>query len=91
MWNRKRFLAFLGINAYRGNNKFGTSVHRKSTFSGIYTNYKSFTATECKSSVITTLLYWSFTIVSDYHKLHEETVKLKSVLRQNKYPTQFLD
>ena len=91
MWNRKRFLAFLGINAYRGNNKFGTSVHRKSTFSGIYTNYKSFTATECKSSVITTLLYRSFTIVSDYHKLHEETVKLKSVLRQNKYPTQFLD
>ena len=31
-------------------------------------------------SLITTLLYRGFTIVSDYHKLHEEVVKLKSVL-----------
>ena len=88
---KDRFLAFLDINVYRGTNKFETSVHCKSTFSGVYTNYTSFIATEYKSSLITTLLYRSFTIVSDYHKLHEETVKLKSVLRQNGYPTQFLD
>ena len=66
-------------------------MHRKSTFSGDYTNYKSFIATEYKSSLITTLLYRRFTIVSDYHKLHEEIVMLKSVLRQNGYPTRFLD
>ena len=88
---KDRSLAFLDINVYRGNNKFETSVHCKSTFSGVYTNYRSFIATECKTSLITTLLYRSFTIVSDYHNLHEETVKLKSVLRQNGYPTQFLD
>ena len=86
-----RSLAFLDINVYRGNNKFETSVHRKSTFSGVYTNYRSFIATEDKSSLINTLLYRSFAIVSDYHKLHKEIVKLKSVLRQNEYPTQFLD
>ena len=57
--------------------KFETSVHLKSTFSGVYTNYRSFIATEYKSSLITTLLYGSFTIVSDYHKSHEEIVKLK--------------
>ena len=34
-----------------------------------------------KSSLITALLYRRFTIVSDYYKLHEEIVKLKSVLR----------
>ena len=82
---------FLDTNVYRGNNRFETSVYRKSTFSGAYTNYRSFIATEYKSSLITTLLYRSFTIVSDYHKLHEEIVKLKSVLRQNGYPTRFLD
>ena len=88
---KDRSLAFLDINVYRGNNKFETSVHRKSTFSGVYTKYRSFVATDYKSSLITTLLYRSFTIVSDYHKLHEEIVKLKSVLRQNGYPTRFLD
>ena len=57
----------------------------------MYTNYRSFNATEYKSSLITTLLYRSFTIISDYNKLHEEVVKLKSVLRQNRYPARFLD
>ena len=71
--------------------KFETSVHLKSTFSGVYTNYRSFIATEYKSSLITTLLYGSFTIVSDYHKPHEEVVKLNWVLRKNGYPTRFLD
>ena len=82
---------FLKTLPYRGNNKFETSVHRKSTFSGIYTNYRSFIATGYKRSLITTLLYRSFTIISDYHKLQEEIVKLKSVLRQNGYTTRFLD
>ena len=80
---KDRSLTFLDINVYRGNNKFETSVHRKSTFSEIYTNYRSFIETEYKSSLITTQLYRSFTLVSDYHKMHEEIVKLKSVPRQN--------
>ena len=88
---KDRSLAFLVIDVYWGNNKFETSVHLKSTFSGGYTNYRSFIATEYKSSLITTLLYRSFTIVSNCHKLHKEIVKLKSVLRQNGYPTQFQD
>ena len=40
-------------------------------------------ATENTSSLMTTLLCRSFTIVSDYHKLHKEIVELKSVLREN--------
>ena len=72
---------FFGINVYRGTNKFETPVHQKSKFSGVYTNYKSFTSTEYKSSLITILLYRNFTIVSDYDKLHEEIEKLKLVLQ----------
>ena len=65
-----------------GKNKFETSVHRKSTFSGVYTEYKS--------SLITTLLYRSFTIVSNYHKLQEEIVS--DVSAKTKWiPTRFLD
>ena len=66
-------------------------MHCKSTFSGVYTNYRSFVATDYKSSLSTSLLYRTFTIVSDYHKLHKEIVKLKSVLRQNGYPMRFLE
>ena len=88
---KDRSLAFLDINVYRGNNKFETSVHHKSTSSGVYTNYESFISTEYKSSLSTTLLYRSFTIVCDHHKLHEEIVKLKSELMQNGYPPRFLD
>ena len=87
---KDRSLAFLDINVYRGNNKSETSVHRKSKSSGVYTNYRSFISTEHKSSLTTTMLYRSFTIVCDYHKLHEEIVKLKSEPRQNGYPTRFL-
>ena len=61
----------LDINVYRGNNKLETSVHRKSTFFRVYTNHRSIIASEHKSSLMTTPLY-SFSTVSDYHKLPEE-------------------
>ena len=94
MWNREIWISRVfrhNIGNNRGNNKFETTVHRKSKFSGVYTNCRSFIATEYKNSLITTLLYRSFAIISNYHKLHEEIAKLKLVLRQNGYPTRFLD
>ena len=78
---KDKSLTFLDINVYRGYNKFEISVHHKSTFSGIYINYVSFIGTQYKSSLITTLSFRFFTIISNYHKLDEDIVKLKSVLR----------
>ena len=71
---KERSLAFLDIDISRVNNKFEVSVHHKSAFFGVYTNYRSFIATEYKSSLITTLLHRSFTIASDYYKLPKEIV-----------------
>ena len=71
---KERSLAFLDIDISRVNNKFEVSVHHKSAFFGVYTNYRPFIATEYKSSLITTLLHRSFTIVSDYYKLAKEIV-----------------
>ena len=48
---KDRSLAVLDFDVYRGNNKFETSVYRKSTFSGVYTNNRSFIATEYKQWV----------------------------------------
>ena len=38
-------LAFLDVNVYRDADKFSSSVHRKETFSGVYTNFRSFLPT----------------------------------------------
>ena len=35
-------LSFPDVTITRENNKFVTSVYRKSTFSGVFTNFKSF-------------------------------------------------
>ena len=35
-------LPFLDVNVFRDANHFSTTVHRKATFSGVYTNFKSF-------------------------------------------------
>ena len=35
-------LPFLDINIFLENDKFATNIYRKKTFSGVYTNFKSF-------------------------------------------------
>ena len=42
---KDKFLVFLNINFHRSSNSFETSVHRISTFSGVYTGYRSFVPT----------------------------------------------
>ena len=46
-------IAFLDIKITRDNNKFMTSVYRKPTFSGLFTNFESFTPKSYKCPVIT--------------------------------------
>ena len=46
-------LSFLDIEAVRGNNKFTTSVYRKTTFSGVSTNFESFIPKSYKYTFLT--------------------------------------
>ena len=84
-------LSFLDISVYRDTDGFVTSIHRKNTFSGIYTNYMSFISDKYKHSLVSTLLYRAYMISSSYQILHEEIVKLKEVLKSNSYPKAKLD
>ena len=45
-------LPFLDIRIFRENDKFATSVYRKKTFSGVYSNFKSFIPKTCKIGLI---------------------------------------
>ena len=53
-------LSFLDILISRENNKLHTSVYRKPTFSGLYSNFSSFMPMLYKKGLLKTLLYRAF-------------------------------
>ena len=72
-------LPFLDINIFRENYKFATNVYRKKTFSGVYINFKSFVPETYKIDLIKSLLFWCFSLWSDFIKFHHEIDKLKCI------------
>ena len=73
------------------NEKFVTSVYRKKTFSGVYTNFKSFVPETYKIGLVTSLLFRCFSLCSDFIKFHHEIDKLKSILYKSSYPLDLVD
>ena len=84
-------LSFLDVKVTREDNKFITSTYRKSTFSGVYLNFKSFVPTEYKHGLIFTLLFRTYTLCSNYTLLHTEIENLKTIWQKNSYPLFFID
>ena len=62
--------SFLDVKICREKDKFTTSVFRKDTFSGVYTNFSSFEVLKDKFGLVCTLLHRSFTIPSNFSKFH---------------------
>ena len=56
----ENFIFFLDIKITRDNYKFMTSVYRKLTFSGVFTNFGSFTPKSYKYNLLFTLLHRAF-------------------------------
>ena len=84
-------LPFLDVSVYRQASKFSSSVHRKDTFSGVFTNYESHLPEVYKKGLISTLLYRAYMINSTYMSLHDEVEKLKQIFKCNGYPMKFVD
>ena len=84
-------LPFLDVLVSSVNGKFVTSVYRKPTFSGVFSNFSSFIPDCFKFGLVHCLLFRSFNLCSSYAKFHEEVLSLKSVLSRNAYPMCFLD
>ena len=85
----QKSFSFLDIKIIRNTEKraFETSVYRKCTFSGVFTNFKSFISMAYKTG----LLFRYFSMCSSYGKFHEETVKLKEIFKQNSYSEKIID
>ena len=84
-------IAFLDIKITRDNNKFMTSVYRKPTFSGLFTNFESFTPKSYKCNLLLTLLHRTFKLCSNFERFHQEIDKLKTIFENNGYPKSFVD
>ena len=84
-------LSFLDILISRDQNKFITSIYRKSTFSGVYTNFKSFIPTEYKHGLIFSLLFRVFTISMNYNIMLDEIEQLKIIWLKNAFPMRIID
>ena len=67
-------LSFLDIEVQRCDTSmsFMTSIYRKPTFSGMYSNFKSFISIKYKYSLISSLLFRVFTICSNYKLITKE-------------------
>ena len=84
-------LPFLDVDVFRDRCKFSTSIHRKDTFSGVFTNYRAFMPDVYKKGLISTLLYRAYMINLPLIPVHEEVEKLKGIFRKNGYPSSFID
>ena len=80
-------LPFLGVNIMFSNGIFSTSVYRKPTFTGLFTNFDSFIPISYKRGLINTLLFRHFNISSSY----AEVEKFKKIMNLNGYPEKFFD
>ena len=84
-------LSFLDVNICFKNGKFVTSVYRKSTINGVFTNYESFIPTYQKKGLLHTFLQRSSSISCDFKTFHFEIDHLKNILIKNNYPLNVID
>ena len=87
----KNNFSFLDVKICRENNKFTTSVFRKPTFSGVFTNFDSFMSISYKHDLVNTLIFRCFKICFSYEKLYNETIYLKEIFKRGRYPNDFVD
>ena len=79
-------ISFLDIKISRLDNKFTTSVYRKSSFTGLGMNFFSFCTPQFKINSIRTLIFRAFNICSNFQNIHNEFEFLKSFFKCNGFP-----
>ena len=88
---KDKCLPFLDVNILFSNGKFSTTVYRKPTFTGLFTNFESFIPITYKQGLINTLLFRYFNILSSYAIFHAEIEKFRQIMTKNGYPDKFFD
>ena len=84
-------LPFLDILISRSENGFKTSVYHKPTFNGVYSHFNSVIYDEYKIDSVFTMLFRTFSIVSDFSRFLTEVIHLNRILRKNAFPIKLVD
>ena len=84
-------ISFLDVLITNDGDQFCTSVFRKETAIGLFTNYLGFTPFSYKVGLVRTLLHCTFMISNSWFLFHEEIVITKHYLEKNSYPLDFVD
>ena len=72
-------------------NSLLTSVYRKKTFTGLLTNYFSFTSYSYKVGLIRTLVDRAYKINNTWLGLHEDISKLMDIPKKNLFPAHLIE
>ena len=83
--------SFLDVKITRQNKRFVTSIFRKATFSGVFTNFNSFISDTYKIGLVHVLLFRFFKISSSMDNFHIEVELLRSIFKCNNYPVNIID
>ena len=86
-----KFLSFLDVLIKNEGNRFSTSVYRKKTSAGLFTQFNSFTPISYKIGLVRCLIYRAFKISSSYIIFHNELEKVKILLQKNINPKSVID
>ena len=84
-------LPFLDVLVDRSKNCFATSIYRKPTFTGLGTNFFSYTPYKFKLNCIRTLIFRAYSLASDYVNFHLEVEFIKRFFQDNGYPVNLVD
>ena len=84
-------LSFLDIHIYNTESGISTSVFRKNTFTGLMSKFQSAAPMKYKMNLIMTLVTRAYKICSSYIGLHKELDFLRSVLKKNGYPLNYIN
>ena len=84
-------LPFLDVSVVRSDDSFTTNLYRKSTFSGVFTNFFSFLSIQFKACLVSTLLFRCYHLTSTSDAFHKEVERLRGILARNSFPLEFVD
>ena len=84
-------LNFLDTVVNKNDTVFFTSLYRKPTFTGLYTNWSSLIPLNYKIGLIKSLINRAYNISSSWELIHNELAKIKSCLIGNDYLSGIID
>lgn len=86
----QQYNALIDLEVSRENRRLKTTLHRKPTFSSVYTHFDRFLPATYKFSMIYTLAYTCIKIFSNWTLFHNDLQQLKHIFCKNVYPENFI-